>query len=208
MKKQNGIFITLEGVEGSGKSSLVPLLVDALKHDFKKDIYLTREPGGTELSEDIRNLLFQYHDSMNQRTELLLFLAARSELSTIIQDEMDKGNIVLADRFMDSTFVYQGMLNNLGINLVQKMNNFATKDLEPTHTFVLLISYEESVSRLAGRSDNGKYDELDRDGFYQIYHGYEKLAEMFPNRIHIIDGAQTQSEILKEILNIISSEHA
>lgn len=204
MVENNGLFITLEGVEGSGKSSLVKPLVTAFETRLGKEVYLTREPGGTPLSEDIRNLLFSYHDSMNERTELLLFLAARSELIPKIRQKMEMGEIVLADRFMDSTFVYQGILNNLGLDTVRAMNEFATKKISPTHTFVLLIPYEESVRRLSGRADNGKYDELGRDGFYTIYNGYTQLAELYPERIHILDGTKTQAELIEEIISIIS----
>jgi dTMP kinase len=199
-----GVFITLEGVEGSGKSSVIPILEKLLKDKYNKEIVLTREPGGTEISESIRELLFKYHDTMENATELLLFLAARSALVKNILTELYQGKIVIADRYMDSTYVYQGLLKGLDLREVFDLNSFATKNLNPDMTFAMLIPYEESVKRLSGRPDNGKYDNASEEEFNKIYEGYKTLNKMFPNRLYLIDSTKSPDNVAQDIMDLIS----
>lgn len=200
----SGVFITLEGVDGSGKSFVLPLLAKRLKEDFNKEVLITREPGGTEISESVRELLFKYHDSMDTTTELLLFLASRSAHVSKILKALNEGKIVIADRYADSTYVYQGLLQNMDLREVFDLNSFATKNLNPDITFSLIVSYEESQKRLSGRKDNGKYDSASKEEFLKIANGYQTLQRMFPNRLFLINAAKTPEEILEEMMVIIS----
>ena len=201
-----GVFISLEGVDGSGKSSLIPLLEKALLENYgdKKEIVSTREPGGTPVGEAIRKVLFDFHETMESETELLLFLAARAALRKTILTDLYRGKIVISDRYADSTFVYQGIFNDMDLREVFDLNSFATKNLHPDITFALLIPYEESVKRLTGRKNNGKYDLLPQDQFQKIYAGYQTVNRMFPNRIFLIDGRKDQKEIIADMMTVIS----
>jgi dTMP kinase len=200
-----GAFISLEGVDGSGKSSLIPLLEKRLRERYpNRELVLTREPGGTRVGEAIRKVLFDFHDDMEKSTELLLFLAARAALVREILTHLYKGKVVISDRYADSTFVYQGIFNDMDLREVFDLNSFATKNLHPDLTFALLIPYEESTRRLTGRPDNGKYDLLPEPEFRKIYEGYETIHRMFPNRVFLIDGTKPQEEIVNLMMEVIT----
>jgi dTMP kinase len=199
-----GAFISLEGVDGSGKSSLIPLLEAQLKEKYpNRELVLTREPGGTKVGEAIRKVLFDFHDEMEKSTELLLFLAARASLVRQILAHLYRGRIVISDRYADSTFVYQGIFNDMDLREVFDLYSFATKNLHPDLTFVLLIPYEESTRRLTGRPNNGKYDLLPEAEFKKIYAGYETIGRMFPNRVFLLDGTKSPETIVGLMMEII-----
>lgn len=204
--RKKGIFITIEGVDASGKSSLLPLIINYLKEETKKEVFSTREPGGTILGEAVRNLLFDFHEEMDIKTELLLFLATRAALQKTIVEELKSGKIVISDRYQDSTFVYQGSLGGLDLSELLLLNSFATSGLDPDLTLVILIPHEESERRLLGRSDNGKYDGLCKEKFNKIYNGYVELQRNFPERIVLINGNQPQEQVFNDIKKVLKEK--
>jgi dTMP kinase len=194
--KQYNNFISFEGIDFSGKTTQIELLISRLKAaDIQ--VHLLREPGGTVISEKIRQILLdKSHQEMHPRTEILLYSAARSQLThQTILPLLDSGNHVIADRFFDSTTAYQGYGRNLEIAFVESLNQFATSGLLPYKTFFIDITPEEAAQRrkAAGRTSDRLESENIR--FYQdIRKGYQHLARMFPERFITIPGEQSIEE--------------
>jgi thymidylate kinase len=200
-------FITFEGSEGSGKSTQVQRL--AARLDRSGVPYLvTREPGGTPIGETIRELLqFASHNSnMTSETELLLFEASRSQLvREIIKPALDRGMCVIADRFFDSTTVYQGAARKLDREMVERLNAFAVGDCIPDVTFVLDI---DAVSAKLRMQKPRKPDRMEREPeeFYErVREAYRELAEREPDRIMLIEGSGGADEIENEIWKMLCS---
>jgi dTMP kinase len=200
-------FITFEGSEGSGKSTQVQRL--AARLDRSGVPYLvTREPGGTPIGETIRELLqFASHNSnMTSETELLLFEASRSQLvREVIKPALDRGMCVIADRFFDSTTVYQGAARKLDREMVERLNAFAVGDCIPDVTFVLDI---DAVSAKLRMQKPRKPDRMEREPeeFYErVREAYRELAEREPDRIMLIEGSGGADEIENEIWKMLCS---
>jgi dTMP kinase len=200
-------FITFEGSEGSGKSTQVQRL--AARLDRSGVPYLvTREPGGTPIGETIRELLqFASHNSnMTSETELLLFEASRSQLvREVIKPALDRGMCVIADRFFDSTTVYQGAARKLDREMVERLNAFAVGDCIPDVTFVLDI---DAVSAKLRMQKPRKPDRMEREPeeFYErVREAYRELAEREPDRIVLIEGSGGADEIENEIWKMLCS---
>jgi dTMP kinase len=200
-------FITFEGSEGSGKSTQVQRL--AARLDRSGVPYLvTREPGGTPIGETIRELLqFASHNSkMTSETELLLFEASRSQLvREVIKPALDRGMCVIADRFFDSTTVYQGAARKLDREMVERLNAFAVGDCIPDVTFVLDI---DAVSAKLRMQKPRKPDRMEREPeeFYErVREAYLELAEREPDRIVLIEGSGGADEIENEIWKMLCS---
>ena len=185
-----GLFITFEGLDGSGKTTQIKLLHDFLRGEGL-DIIVTREPGGTEIGDRIRDILLsKKHTGMNYRTETLLFLASRAELvsKTIIPD-LKKGRVVICDRFFDSTVVYQGIARGLGEEQILNMSLWATEGLIPDITFLLSVKVSMGDERI--KIINRKRDriEVEKDLFKEkIYQGYLKIAQKNRDRFVILNG--------------------
>ena len=186
------MFITLEGPEGSGKSTQIRLLADRLLANGIPTL-LTREPGGTRTGEAIRNLL--QHDSsdaeMGHRTEVLLFCASRAQIvEQVIRPALAKGDWVLCDRFTDSTLAYQGFGRGFPLEELQALNRFATGGLTPDLTLLLDISVDESYQRMAQRQAEVDRIERSERAFHErLRHGYLELAAAAPERFRIIPTA-------------------
>jgi dTMP kinase len=200
-------FITFEGSEGSGKSTQVQRL--AARLDRSGVPYLvTREPGGTPIGETIRELLqFASHNSnMTSETELLLFEASRSQLvREVIKPALDRGMCVIADRFFDSTTVYQGAARKLDREMVERLNAFAVGDCIPDVTFVLDI---DAVSAKLRMQKPRKPDRMEREPeeFYErVREAYRELTEREPDRIMLIEGSGGADEIENEIWKMLCS---
>src|SRR5881275_863875 len=201
-------FITFEGSEGSGKSTQVQRLAARLERSGVPHL-VTREPGGTPIGETIRELLqFASHNSsMTPEAELLLFEASRSQLvREIIKPALERGICVIADRFFDSTTVYQGAARKLDREIIERLNTFAVGDCLPDVTFVLTVDAATAEARMqyAGR----KADRMEQEPaeFYQrVREGYRQLAAHEPGRIVLIDGSHEADEIEKEIWAVISA---
>jgi len=201
-------FITFEGSEGCGKSTQVQRLAARLKRAGV--LYLvTREPGGTPIGETIRELLqFAPHGGgMTPQTELLLFEASRSQLvRETIKPALESGLCVVADRFFDSTTVYQGVARKLDQQIVERLNAFAVGDFVPDITFVLDVDAETARSRLKRTVRTPDRMEQESTEFYdRVRTGYRELAIRDPDRIILIDGTRPADEVENEIWEMISN---
>lgn len=202
-----GKFITFEGSEGSGKSTHIQRLVRRL-HAAGAETLLTREPGGTALGEEIRHLLLHHRDGgiMSPETELLLFAAARAQLvREHIAPALQSGLVVVSDRFLDSTTVYQGAARRLSAEAVTALNRFAVGDCRPDLTFVLDVPVEVSQARVRIRSGD-KADRIEReDGefFRRVREGYLALAQTEPQRVALLDSTRPADEVETAIWAIV-----
>jgi dTMP kinase len=201
-------FITFEGSEGSGKSTQAERLAARLERSGVPYV-LTREPGGTPIGESIRELLqFAPHNSsMTPETELLLFEASRSQLvREVIKPALERGTCVIADRFFDSTTVYQGAARSLDHEVIQRFNAFAVNSCVPNLTFVLDVDAGTAGSRM--QKTPRKMDRMEQQSpeFYQrVREGYRQLALHEPGRIVLIDGGQEPDAIENEIWKTLCS---
>ena len=199
MKK--GLFITFEGIDGCGKSTQIAKAAEYLKEKGIPHI-VTREPGGTPLAEKIRELILSPQNSeMKNSCELLLYLSARAQhVEEKIKPALEKGTTVLCDRYQEATFAYQGFGRGYPLNLLQKLNAFATGGLVPSKTFIFDITVECAFDRM---KKSGKApDRLEKNSkeFYQkIREGYLALASAHPKRIKLIQGEKSIDEIFLEV---------
>jgi dTMP kinase len=200
-------FITFEGSEGCGKSTQVKRVAARLER-FRVPFLITREPGGTPIGETIRELLqFAPHNAgMTPETELLLFEASRSQLvRETIKPALERGVCVIADRFFDSTTVYQGAARKLDRQIVERMNAFAVGDCVPEITFVLDIDAATAESRMQEPRRADRMEQQAPEFYDRVRQAYRELAEREPNRIVLIDGSGDADEIENEIWEVISS---
>ena len=199
MKK--GLFITFEGIDGCGKSTQIAKAAEYLK-EKGISLIVTREPGGTPLGEKIRELILSPKNSeMKNSCELLLYLSARAQhVEEKIKPALEKGTTVLCDRYQEATFAYQGFGRGYPLNLLQKLNAFATGGLVPSKTFIFDITVECAFDRM---KKTGKApDRLEKNSkeFYQkIREGYLALASAHPQRIKLIQGEKSVDEIFLEV---------
>jgi dTMP kinase len=190
------MFVSFEGLDGSGKTTQAELLRSKLEADGQ-EVVATREPGGTELGEQIRNLVLHGGD-VTPWAEALLYAAARAQhVEEVIRPALDRGVTVLCDRYVDSSVAYQGVARGLGLNRVLELNLAAVGGLMPDRTFLLLIDPEEVPNRLPG-----DHDRLERES--SSFHacadaGYRELATRFPARIVSLDGSLSPNEIAEEV---------
>ena len=203
----NSLFITFEGIDGCGKSTQVKMLMDRL--DGKNiESLLVREPGGTRISEEIREVLLKNrNDTMAKRTEALLMTASRAQLTKeVIIPKLEAGTWVIADRFKDSTLAYQGGGRGLDLNYLIQLNEFATYELDPDITFFIDVNAEEGNERR-----NLNYpDRIEGAGIKfqeKVREQYLKLAHMYSDRFVIIDGGETPEEIHQTIWSEIKKLH-
>ncbi|KER91221.1 dTMP kinase [Oenococcus oeni] len=205
MKK--GFFITIEGPDGAGKTSLLDNLMPALRDIFGDNLIETREPGGVKISEAIRKIVLGLkYPEMNRRTEALLFAAARAQhMVEKIEPALADGKIVLSDRFVDSSIAYQGGGRELGIEAVGEINNFATNGLQPNLTLLLDLPSEVGIARIMKhRSDEVNRLDKDRLVFHKkVRQTYLQLAKDQPNRIKVLDATQSPEKIAINALQLI-----
>jgi len=196
-------FITLEGGDGSGKSTQIARLAAHFQKTHR-EVLTTREPGGTEIGEQIRNIIVHNSkgDEMCAETELLLFTAARAQLvREVIAPALLRSAIVLSDRYLDSSTVYQGIARNLAADPVAQINRFAVGEVMPDLTIVIDVPEEVSLSRLKQRASDLP-DRMEREniGFYKkVRDGYLLLAQGMPERFIVVDGTKTEDAIEKKI---------
>ena len=185
-----GIFITFEGIDGSGKTTQIELMNSFLKQSGF-DVVLTREPGGTDIGDKIRGILLDSKNiQMSYRAETLLFLASRAELvSKVIQPSLNQGKIVICDRFFDSTIAYQGIARQLGAEKILDMSLWATENIIPDLTFLLSIDVWECENRLKnGKKKKDRIEKEEIDFKSKIQEGYMQLAGKNKERFVIVDG--------------------
>ena len=202
-----GLFISFEGIDGCGKSTQVKLLKDKMESEGRK-VELVREPGGLKISEEIRKILLNPENSaMNYETEALLMTASRAQLTEeVIRPLRAKGFFVLADRFSDSTLAYQGGGRKLDIDILKKINSFATKNLVPDITFLIDIKPEDAVLR-SGVSSPDRIEGAGVDLQKDVQKTYIRLAKEFSNRFIVLDGYDSISSIHSIIWDKIINYH-
>jgi dTMP kinase len=202
-KKPTGRLISFEGSEGSGKSTQIARLAEHFQK-ARREVVTTREPGGTEIGEQIRNIIVHNSkgDEMCAETELLLFAAARAQLvREVIAPALMRGAIVLSDRYLDSSTVYQGIGRNLAADPVAQINRFAVGNVMPDMTIVIDVPTEIGLARLKQRASDLP-DRMERENvdFYKkIRDGYLVLAKGMPERFLVIDGTKSEDAIAKRI---------
>jgi dTMP kinase len=191
------MFVTFEGVDGSGKSTQAELLRGGLAAQGR-DVVATREPGGTPLGERIRELLLD-GEAMGPWAEAALFAAARAELARdVIAPALERGADVVCDRYVDSSLVYQGIARGLGISAVLELNLLATSHLLPDRTFVLVVDPDVAHDRLGPRRD--RIEREDETFRRSVADGYRRLADLFPERVRALDGSLPAAELARLVL--------
>lgn len=200
-----GKFITFEGGECSGKTSIITAICNELE---KRGIsYIsTREPGGIDISEQIRNIILDVNNTaMTEETEALLYAASRMQhLSERVIPAINNGVIVICDRFLDSSLAYQGYARGLGMDSVLRINHFALKHL-PDVTFFIDVTPDIALKRLSNRNKSDRLD-LETMKFHEdVYNGYLKVCDMYPDRVIRIDGNRSLEEIIDDCVNKVLS---
>lgn len=201
-----GKFITFEGGEGAGKTTLI----DGLKKYFDQnniDYVATREPGGVKVCEEIRNIVKYSTEEISKRAELLLFSASRAELTQrLIRPSLESEKIVLCDRYFDSTRVYQGFANGIDDKDVMAITNFATNGLVPDITFYLDIDPKVAFLRKGGQDKGDRIEERDLSYHYMVRDGYNKIAKG-DSRFVILDATLPKEIILQQVLKKLRTEN-
>jgi dTMP kinase len=190
------MFISFEGLDGCGKTTQVELLEAYLEtRDF--EVVATREPGGTELGETLRQIVL-HGGKISPWAEVAIFAAARAELvDQVIEPALGRGAIVISDRFVDSSLVYQGVARGLGIENVLQLNLHATQGLLPQRTFLLMVDEKLSEARVGEERDRMERESVE---FRRLVgDGYRRLVEMFPERIVALDGTQPREQIARQV---------
>ena len=198
-----GSLITIEGIDGSGKTTQIHML----EHEFNMlgvEYKTFREPGGTDLSEKIRAILLDKENiDLISTAESLLFAAARSQLTEEqIKPSIEKGEFVICDRFTDSTIAYQGYGRGLDIKKLEEINHIATAGLMPDITFILDITPEVAAVRMGSESPD-RMEATGMDFFRRIQEGYRHIKDQNPNRCKIINGEQSPENVFKDIKEIV-----
>ncbi|MET3549969.1 dTMP kinase [Paenibacillus cellulositrophicus] len=201
-----GAFITLEGGEGSGKTTVIGKIGEYFNR-LAIPYMMTREPGGIEIAEKIREIILNpSHTAMDARTEALLYAASRRQhLAEKVEPALEKGLTVICDRFVDSSLVYQGYARGLGMDEVWAINQFAIHDRMPDLTFYLDIEPETGLQRIAANQGR-EVNRLDLEGlsFHQkVREGYHIIASRYPERIVVIDASKEQSDVEQDIIRVL-----
>lgn len=204
----SGLFITLEGGDGSGKTTAAKKLITQLTKEGYTVTY-TREPGGVKIAEEIRNVIVDVNNKeMDAKTEALLYAAARRQhLVEKVIPTLEKNGIVICDRFIDSSLVYQGIARGLGIDQVYKMNLFATENVMPDLTVFFDVKPEIALTRVL--NNNREVNRLDLESlkFHQnVYQGYLKICDMFKERIKKIDASQSPDEVYRSLYQLVKEK--
>ncbi len=205
MTAQNGVFITFEGIDGSGKSTQTRLLVDYLM-SLGRNVILTREPGGSVGAEEIRSLVLEGDpDRWSAETELLLFTAARRDhLERTIEPALAEGKIVICDRFVDSTRMYQGLSRGDLREKVDKLHNLMIQR-EPDLTILIDMDPQTGLSRAKGRQTaEERFEDFGQELQVKMRHGFLDLAQQYKNRFRIIDGGQAIEDVARDIQLAVS----
>jgi len=202
----SGCFITIEGIEGVGKTTNIDFIEQLLKN-MGKDIVMTREPGGTVLGEDIRELLLGHkHDGMSRDAELLLMFAARAEhLDKVVKPALNDGKWVICDRFTDATYAYQGGGRGFDTTPIEALETLVQGDLRPDLTLLLDVSVEIGLARAGNRSEPDRFEKEKHDFFERVRHTYLERAKDDPVRVHIIDASKTLEDVQMQIQEVITS---
>jgi dTMP kinase len=196
----NGFFITLEGPEGSGKSTQVRLLAEALREQGK-DVVLTAEPGGDLVAQEIRKIVLHSRSDIVPEAELLLYLAARAQhVRHIILPALEQGKVVVSDRYADSSFAYQGYARGINLDTLRKLNDFATGGLTPDLTILLDVPVEFGLER---QQDRNRFEAESVEFHKKVRDGFLELAKLEPERWVVIDACGSVEEVAAKVHGIV-----
>lgn len=204
----DGKFITFEGLDGSGKTTVINNVIEYLKKKNKFDNFvITREPGGNRISEAIREIILnQEFTEMDKRTEALLYAAARRQhLIETVFPALESGKYVMSDRYVDSSLVYQGAGREIGMDKIAEINQFATNGLEPDLTIYFDIEPQIGLERIQKNRQNevNRLDQEKLDFYKRVHQGYLKLAKENPQRIKTIDATQSIDKVTEDVLTVL-----
>ena len=202
-----GLFITFEGPDGSGKTTVCSEVFAKLKEDGY-DVIHTREPGGIEIAEKIRKIILDPSNTdMDERTEALLYAASRRQhLVKKVLPALKEGKIVVCERFVDSSLAYQGYGRKIGFDEVLKINEFAIEGLFPDLTIYLDVDEKTGLKRIESRSFKDRLDLEDLEFHHLVHEGYEKVLEVFKDRIKVVDAARPLDEVIEKSYEIIKEK--
>jgi dTMP kinase len=199
------LFITVEGIEGAGKSSNIAF-TESLLRSHGHDVLLTREPGGTPLGEELRELLLGHrHDGMHDLTELLLMFAARAEhLHGKILPALESGKWVICDRFTDATYAYQGGGRQLDTSAIVTLENLVQGSTRPDLTLLLDLPVETGLARAAKRSEPDRFERQKLEFFQRVRQGYLEIARQQPARVKVVDASLELDQVQQQISDILT----
>lgn len=208
MRTDGGVFITFEGCEGAGKSTVIEHILKLLDSEGRR-VIKTREPGGIDISEKIRTIILNpEHTEMEERTEALLYAAARRQhLMEKVVPALEQGYIVLCDRFIDSSLAYQGFARGIGMEEVYNINEFAIGEYLPDRTIYLDIAPEQGLLRIQQNKER-EFNRLDQETIEfhkRVFEAYHLLLERFPNRMFKIDADQSVEIVVDEAVTHIQT---
>jgi dTMP kinase len=205
------LFITFEGIEGCGKTTQISLLKEYLEQkDYS--VVATREPGGTQIGDSMRTILLDSKNThIDIKTELLLYEASRAQhIKDVVRPALDKGSIVLCDRFTDATLAYQGYAQRINKDLIERLNQFATDNITPDFTILIDCPVEIGLKRAKKRGatvnqkiNEDRFEEKNISFHQNVRLGYLQIAECNSNRIHIVDGREDVSTVQQGIRTVV-----
>lgn len=207
-----GIFITIEGPDGSGKTTALQQVVPRLQQEMNRKVVATREPGGSPIAEKIRSLILDpSHTDMDSRTEALLYAASRRQhLIEKVLPVLESGDVIFCDRFVDSSIAYQGYARGIGEEGIREINQFATEGLEPDVTLYIDVPAEVGIQRIHANLDEREYNRLDQeklDFHEKVRAGYQQLAKANPERIVVVDGTMSREAVAEACYQIIKNRY-
>jgi len=203
-----GLFITMEGSDGCGKTTQIELLKKKFE-DLGCETIISREPGGTAISEKIRNIILDNSNiNMSYITEAMLYAAARAQLvEEVIKPALERGKIVICDRFVDSSLVYQGIARGLGIERIAQINSYALGDLKPDITFFLDLPPAEAMERKRKQAEFDRIENEKMEFHNMVYEGYKKIAGIYKERIISVDASKSIEKIHLDIYESIKNKY-
>ena len=207
-----GIFITIEGPDGSGKTTALQQVVPRLQQEMNRKVVATREPGGSPIAEKIRSLILDpSHTDMDSRTEALLYAASRRQhLIEKVLPVLESGDVIFCDRFVDSSIAYQGYARGIGEEGIREINQFATEGIEPNVTLYIDVPAEVGIQRIHANLDEREYNRLDQetlDFHEKVRAGYQHLAQANPERIVVVDGTMSRESVAEACYHIIKNRY-
>lgn len=199
-----GSFITFEGCEGVGKTTQVERLRRYFEESGQKALFL-REPGGTVISEKIREMLLsKENDNMNGKCEALLYSAARAQLlGEVVAPALEKGVIVVCDRFTDSTFAYQGAARGLGMDFIDGLNKLTCGDIVPDVTVFLDMPPRLAFARKGGADKNDRLESQSMEFHEKVYEGYKEVARRYPDRFVCVDASKDADGVWEDVIDLL-----
>lgn len=202
---EKGLFITFEGTDGSGKTTQIRLLEDYMK-EKGCEVVLSREPGGTRVSEIIRDLILNpKNKEIVPLTEMILYAASRAQhVAEVIEPAIEKGKVVICDRYVDSSYAYQGGGRGMDLKIIADINRIAINGTVPDITFFLDIDPEISIKRRINSTGADRIEQEKIDFHRRVYDGYKKMSILYPDRIKTIDATKSIEEIFSQIKDCIN----